>query len=137
MDVLELLAQAGANLNARNKHDETPSGKIFFFFLIVETKFRLLDICEDPEIKERILELKTEQEIKKQAEAKRKVRRSQSNTRTQSVRRTSLRDKGLTARRDAVEEARLRLQAESSVSWHLFLICESCPYYFKYIYTNT
>lgn len=75
------------------------------------------DICEDPEIKERILELRTEQEIKKQAEAKRKVRRSQSNTRTQSVRRTSLRDKGLTARRDAVEEARLRLQAESSVSY--------------------
>lgn len=75
------------------------------------------DICEDPEIKERILELKTEQEIKRQAEAKRKVRRSQSNTRTQSVRRTSLRDKGLTARRDAVEEARFRLQAENPVSY--------------------
>ncbi|CAH1155635.1 unnamed protein product [Phaedon cochleariae] len=97
LEVLEILAHAGANLNARNKHDETPS-----------------DICEDPEIKERIIELKTEQEIKRQAEAKRKVRRSQSNTRTQSVRRTSLRDKGLTARRDAVEEARLRLQAESN-----------------------
>ncbi|XP_056633981.1 protein phosphatase 1 regulatory inhibitor subunit 16B [Diorhabda sublineata] len=96
-EVLELLAQAGANLNAKNKHDETPS-----------------DICEDPDIKERILELRNEQEIKKQAEAKRKVRRSQSNTRTQSVRRTSLRDKGLTARRDAVEEARLRLEAESN-----------------------
>lgn len=94
IEVLEMLAQAGANLNARNRNEETPS-----------------DICEDPEIKERILELRTEQEIKRQAEAKRKVRRSQSNTRTQSVRRTSLRDKGLTARRDAVEEARLRLQA--------------------------
>uniref|UniRef100_A0AAR5P5I3 Protein phosphatase 1 regulatory subunit 16A n=2 Tax=Dendroctonus ponderosae TaxID=77166 RepID=A0AAR5P5I3_DENPD len=97
IDVLELLAQAGANLNARNKNDETPS-----------------DICEDPDIKERILELRTEQETKRQAEAKRKVRRSQSNTRTQSVRRTSLRDKGLTARRDAVEEARFRLQAGST-----------------------
>ncbi|EFA08079.1 protein phosphatase 1 regulatory subunit 16A [Tribolium castaneum] len=96
VEVLEMLAQAGADLNAKNKHDETPA-----------------DICEDPEIKERILELRTEQEIKRQAEAKRKVRRSQSNTRTQSVRRTSLRDKGLTARRDAVEEARLRLQAEN------------------------
>ncbi|XP_066247914.1 protein phosphatase 1 regulatory subunit 16A isoform X2 [Euwallacea similis] len=94
IDVLEILAQSGANLNARNKNDETPA-----------------DICEDPEIKERILELRNEQETKRQAEAKRKVRRSQSNTRTQSVRRTSLRDKGLTARRDAVEEARLRLQA--------------------------
>lgn len=71
------------------------------------------DICEDIELKERILELKTEQEIKRQAEAKRKVRRSQSNTRTQSVRRTSLRDKGMTSRKDAVEEARLRLEAES------------------------
>ncbi|XP_050306434.1 protein phosphatase 1 regulatory inhibitor subunit 16B [Anthonomus grandis grandis] len=96
IDVLEILAQAGANLNARNKNDETPA-----------------DICEDPDIKERIIELQTEQESKRQAEAKRKVRRSQSNTRTQSVRRTSLRDKGLTARRDAVEEARLRLQAGS------------------------
>lgn len=66
------------------------------------------------------MELKTEQDIKRQAEAKRKVRRSQSNTRTQSVRRTSLRDKGLTARRDAVEEARLRMQAETNVS--IFLI---------------
>lgn len=72
---------------------------------------KFVDICEDPEIKERILELRNEQETKRQAEARRKVRRSQSNTRTQSVRRTSLRDKGLTARRDAVEEARFRLQA--------------------------
>ncbi|XP_044747546.1 protein phosphatase 1 regulatory inhibitor subunit 16B [Coccinella septempunctata] len=96
LEVIELLAQAGADLNAKNKHDETP-----------------FDICEDIELKERILELKTEQEIKRQAEAKRKVRRSQSNTRTQSVRRTSLRDKGMTSRKDAVEEARLRLEAES------------------------
>lgn len=26
MEVIELLAQAGANLNAKSKHDETPSG---------------------------------------------------------------------------------------------------------------
>ncbi|KAL3275790.1 hypothetical protein HHI36_020534 [Cryptolaemus montrouzieri] len=97
LEVIELLAQSGADLNAKNKHDETP-----------------LDICEDPELKERILELRTEQEIKRQAEAKRKVRRSQSNTRTQSVRRTSLRDKVMTTRKDAVEEARLRLEAESN-----------------------
>ncbi|XP_060535157.1 protein phosphatase 1 regulatory subunit 16A [Cylas formicarius] len=97
IEVLEMLTYAGANLNAKNRNDETPA-----------------DICEDPEIKERILELQTEQEIKRQAEAKRKVRRSQSNTRTQSVRRTSLRDKGLTARRDAVEEARFRLLAGTS-----------------------
>ncbi|XP_017489933.1 PREDICTED: protein phosphatase 1 regulatory subunit 16A isoform X2 [Rhagoletis zephyria] len=97
LEVLEMLAQCGADLNAKNKDDETPS-----------------DICEDPEIRERIEQLKTEQESKRLAEAqRRRVRRSQSNnTRAQSVRRTSLRDKTLTTKKDAVEEARLRLQAQ-------------------------
>lgn len=27
LEVLELLAQAGADLNAKNKHDETPAGE--------------------------------------------------------------------------------------------------------------
>lgn len=100
MEVLELLAQAGADLNAKNKHDETPA-----------------DICEDPELKERILQLKIEQESKQKEDTRRKrIRRSHSNTRAQSVRRTSLRDKGLTTRRDAVEEARLRLQAENKTT---------------------
>ncbi|CAH0546464.1 unnamed protein product [Brassicogethes aeneus] len=94
LEVIELLAQAGANLNAKNKHDETPS-----------------DICEDNEIKERITALRTEQDLKRQQEAKKaKVRRSQSNTRTQSVRRTSLREKGLSSKKDVVNEAnRLRM----------------------------
>ncbi|CAD7080364.1 unnamed protein product [Hermetia illucens] len=97
MEVLEMLAQYGADLNAKNKDDETPS-----------------DICEDPEIRERIEQLRTEQESKRLAEAqRRRVRRSQSNnTRAQSVRRTSLRDKTLTTKKDAVEETRLRLQAQ-------------------------
>lgn len=44
---------------------------------------------------------------------KRRVKRTQSNnTRAQSVRRTSIRDKTLTTKKDAVEEARLRLQAQ-------------------------
>lgn len=66
MEVLELLAQSGADLFAKNKNEETPA-----------------DICEDPEIRERIEQLKTEQESKRLAEAqKRRVRRSQSsNTR--------------------------------------------------------
>lgn len=37
LEVLELLAQAGANLNARSKHDETPSGNTIlceFIFII-------------------------------------------------------------------------------------------------------
>lgn len=97
LEVLELLVQNGADLNARTKHDETPA-----------------DICEDPELRERIMELRSEQETKRLQEAqKRRVRRSQSNnTRTQSVRRTSIRDKTLTSKKDAVEEARLRRQAQ-------------------------
>ncbi|XP_043280927.1 protein phosphatase 1 regulatory subunit 16A isoform X2 [Venturia canescens] len=99
LEVLELLVQNGADLNAKNKHDETPA-----------------DICEDPEIRDRIVELKTEQESKKLREAQgRRVRRSQSiNTRTQSVRRTSIRDKVLTTKKDAQEEARLRIQAQQT-----------------------
>jgi len=60
------------------------------------------------------VELKTEQESKRLREAQgRRVRRSQSiNTRTQSVRRTSIRDKVLTTKKDAQEETRLRLQAQ-------------------------
>lgn len=73
----------------------------------------ILDICEDSELRERILQLRTEQETKRIQEAqKRRVKRTQSNnTRTQSVRRTSIREKTLTSKKDAVEEARLRLQA--------------------------
>ncbi|CAA9994592.1 unnamed protein product [Nesidiocoris tenuis] len=94
IEVLELMVQNGADLNAKTKHDETPA-----------------DICEDAELRERIIELKTEQETKRLAE-KRRVRRTQSNnSRAHSVRRTSVRERGLTAKRDAVQEARLRLQA--------------------------
>uniref|UniRef100_A0A1B0CKV2 Protein phosphatase 1 regulatory subunit 16A n=1 Tax=Lutzomyia longipalpis TaxID=7200 RepID=A0A1B0CKV2_LUTLO len=104
LEVLEMLAQAGADLNAKNRNDETPS-----------------DICEDAEIRERIEQLRTEQESKRLAEAqKRRVKRSQSNnTRAQSVRRTSLRDKTLTTKKDAVEEARLRLQAQESIEGNM------------------
>lgn len=99
-----MLVQNGADLNAKNKHEETPA-----------------DICEDPEIRERIVQLKFEQETRRREEAEaaarvgrtgRPVRRSQSNTRAQSVRRTSIRDKTLTTKKDAVEEARFRLQAQ-------------------------
>ncbi|KAJ8664485.1 hypothetical protein QAD02_006147 [Eretmocerus hayati] len=99
LDVLEMLVQNGADLNAKNKHEETPA-----------------DICEDPEIRERIMELRSEQESKKLREAQnRRIRRTHSiNTRTQSVRRTSIRDKVLTTKKDAQEEARFRMQAQHS-----------------------
>ena len=52
---------------------------IIFIFILIKC---LKDICEDPEIRERIEQLKNEQEIKKLVEAqKRRIRRSQSNTR--------------------------------------------------------
>lgn len=96
VDILEILVQNGADLNAKTKHDETPA-----------------DICEDPELRDRILALKSEQESKKLAEVTRRhVKRTQSNnTRAQSVRRTSIRDKVLITKKDTREEARLRLQA--------------------------
>lgn len=95
LEVLELLVQFNADLDAKNKHDERPE-----------------DICEDRELKERISQLKVEQEtrLKAQAHKNKQVRRSQSssNPRTHSVRRTSIRDKELTTKRDAVEEGRIR-----------------------------
>lgn len=86
----------------------------FIFKSVLAECTYIPDICEDPELRERIMELRTEQESKRQQEAaRRRVKRTQSNnTRTQSVRRTSIRDKTLTSKKDAVEEARLRLQAQ-------------------------
>lgn len=106
LEVLELLAQYGADLNMENKDGETPT-----------------DICEDLEIRERLEQLKFEQENKKIADAqKRKVKRSQSNnTRAQSVRRTSLRDKTMTTKKDAVEEVRLRMRAQEVFTFYIFL----------------
>lgn len=52
---------------------------IFLFYCIFFSIF-ILDICEDSEIRERIEQLRSEQESKRLAEAqRRKVRRSQSN----------------------------------------------------------
>ncbi|XP_026472596.1 protein phosphatase 1 regulatory subunit 16A [Ctenocephalides felis] len=103
LEVLEMLVHNGADLNAKNRHEETPA-----------------DICEDPELRERIKHLRTEQESKRLQEQQRKrVRRSQSNnTRTQSVRRTSIRDKTLTTKKDTAEEAKLRLQAQEWSTAH-------------------
>lgn len=95
-DVLELLVQNGANLHARTKNQETP-----------------YDICEDAELRERIMQLISEQETKRIHDQTRRVRRAHSNTRTQSVRRTSIREKTLTPKKEAQEEARIRLQLEN------------------------
>lgn len=81
-----MLAMSGADLNACNKNEETPSGMWGIFSSTFRDDYNRTftpfhsDICEDAEIRERIEQLKTEQESKRQAEAqRRRVRRSQSN----------------------------------------------------------
>ena len=95
MDVLELLVQNGADVNAKTKNGETP-----------------YDICEDPELKERIIQLKNELETKKASHPNRLKRSHSQNTRSHSVRRTSIREKSQIAKREAREEARIRHQKE-------------------------
>ncbi|XP_023234600.1 protein phosphatase 1 regulatory subunit 16A-like isoform X1 [Centruroides vittatus] len=90
-DVIELLVQFGADLNAKTKNGESP-----------------YDICEDLELKERILQLKSEMETN-DGTPRHKLRRTHSqNTRSsQSIRRTSIREKTEISRREAMEEAKL------------------------------
>ncbi|XP_072947191.1 protein phosphatase 1 regulatory subunit 16A isoform X2 [Epargyreus clarus] len=107
LEVLELLVQYGADLNVRNKHDETPA-----------------DICEEGEMRARIARLAAEQEdVRRRAalaagERLRTARRSSSTastSRVRSVRRTSLREKQMAAKADARGEARLRETFDSAV----------------------
>lgn len=67
-----------------------------------------MDICEDPELKERIVHLRNEIETKKATHSQRLKRSHSQNTRSHSVRRTSIREKSQISRREALEEARLR-----------------------------
>ncbi len=84
LEVVEMLAQNGANINAKTKNGETP-----------------FDICEDPEIKERLIQLREARVRMGQP----RVRRSHSaSTRTQSIRRTSLREKMNTTKKDVQDE---------------------------------
>lgn len=94
---MEILVQAGADLQAKTKNGETP-----------------LDICEDPELKERIIQLKSEMETKKASHTNKLKRSHSSNTRSQSVRRTSIREKSQISRREAREEARLRQEKQET-----------------------
>lgn len=45
LEVLELLVQNGADLNAKNKHDETPAGKIYCFQYKIIIIVNLLNYC--------------------------------------------------------------------------------------------
>ena len=85
------------------------------------------DICEDPELKNRIAALRTEQEIRARADHQ-KNRRPQStaaNTRTHSIRRNSTRDKGLTSKKQIKNEAIIGIQI---VRTRFVLACISRPH---------
>ena len=84
LEAVEVLAQNGADISAVTRSGETP-----------------FDITEDPEIKERLVEL-AEQRLRL---SEPRVRRGRSaSTRTHSIRRTSLRDKMKTTKKDVAEE---------------------------------
>ena len=77
----------------------------YLIFLVGETPF---DICEDPEIKERLIQLK-EQRVRLEQP---RVRRTRStSTRTQSIRRTSLREKMNTTKKDVQDEKLFFIQS--------------------------
>ncbi|XP_013777711.1 protein phosphatase 1 regulatory inhibitor subunit 16B-like [Limulus polyphemus] len=99
--VLEMLVHGGADLSATTKNGETP-----------------FDICEDPELKMVLTELKTQMETDSKTHVH-DIRRSQSqNSRSQSVRRTSIRDKNKISRREALEEAMLWQEKEKTSENH-------------------
>ncbi|KAM7282899.1 hypothetical protein ISCGN_000109 [Ixodes scapularis] len=91
-----------------------PPSKVLHAF--PHKQLKPLDICEDPDLKERIVQLRSEMETKRAMQPN-KLRRTQSqNTRSQSVRRTSIREKGMISRREAREEARIRQEQQAPVS---------------------
>lgn len=90
LEAVEILAQNGADISAVTRSGETP-----------------FDITEDPEIKERLVEL-AEQRLRL---AEPRVRRGRSSsTRTHSIRRTSLRDKMKTTKKDVADEGLIYMQ---------------------------
>lgn len=98
--VVELLVEAGADMNAKTVNDET-----------------VFDLCDNSELLGKLNQLKDELESK-QATSTDRLRRTQSrtNSRVHSVRRTSVRDKNQISRREAREEALLRVENSPTVS---------------------
>ncbi|KAH9503466.1 hypothetical protein Btru_068005 [Bulinus truncatus] len=90
LDILELLVQNGADLDSKTKNGETP-----------------FDLSEDPDMKQRILDLKDEIETNKASRLRPgSSRRHKHNSRTASMRRSSLRgEKGSLFKKEAQEEA--------------------------------
>ncbi|KAF7261513.1 hypothetical protein EG68_00998 [Paragonimus skrjabini miyazakii] len=101
MEIIEVLVNFGADIMA-----ETNSGETVF------------DICEDLEMHSRLMELKQEMERKQtmeqdahsRSDKPRELvrRRSSTNTRSASVRRTSMREKKMISWKEAKQEAEMR-----------------------------
>uniref|UniRef100_A0A6G1SGH4 Protein phosphatase 1 regulatory inhibitor subunit 16B n=1 Tax=Aceria tosichella TaxID=561515 RepID=A0A6G1SGH4_9ACAR len=98
--VAEMLVEAGADLDAKTSNDET-----------------VFDLCDNAELLERLNQLKDELE-KKQAIGTDRLRRTQSrtNSRVHSVRRTRVQDKNQISRREAREEAMLRVESSENIN---------------------
>lgn len=96
LEAVEILAQNGADISALTKSGETP-----------------FDITEDPDIKDRLVEL-AEQRLRL-SEPRGKRGRS-SSTRTHSIRRTSLRDKMKTTKKDVTEEGLIYMKTVTKPS---------------------
>ncbi len=98
LEAVEILAQNGADISAVTRSGETP-----------------FDITEDPDIKDRLVEL-AEQRLRMAAEpgrgtGVRRGRSSAGSTRTHSIRRTSLRDKMKTTKKDVAEEGLIYMKS--------------------------
>lgn len=93
---VEFLVESGADLNAKTINDET-----------------IFDLCDNPQLLERLNEIKDEIESKQAASDADRLKRTQSrtNSRIHSIRRTSVRDKNQISRREAREEALLRTES--------------------------
>lgn len=98
IDVLEMLVHNGADLNAKTKNGETP-----------------YDICEDVELKDKIMYLKNEIDIKNNSQPQ-KIRRTQSQSSRSQVRRTSIRDKRVLSKQEAAEEAKIRIEHHEKIT---------------------
>ncbi|RUS77342.1 hypothetical protein EGW08_014896 [Elysia chlorotica] len=91
LDILELLVQNGADLDSKTKNGETP-----------------FDLSEDPDIKQRILDMKDEIETNKASRQRpgSSRRQSKQHSRNASMRRSSLRgEKSNLFKKEAQEEA--------------------------------
>lgn len=97
--IVEMLVESGANINAKTANDET-----------------VFELCDNAQLLTRLNELKDELESKRAGIDAERLKRTQSrtNSRILSIRRTSVRDKNQISRREAREEALLRVENSSN-----------------------